>query len=83
MQVASYNCWELHVGKIAGDRARRVVVHNLLKNGDILCLQEPFLATQDLEKLNSLMIISMELVNPLFYGNSERKDSRRCGCAMA
>lgn len=50
----SYNCRGLRVGQSDGDKARRMVVDSLLENCDILCLQETFLAVQDLDKLNSL-----------------------------
>ncbi len=52
--VVSYNCRGLRVGQSDGDKARRMVVDSLLENCDILCLQETFLAMQDLDKLNSL-----------------------------
>ena len=52
MQVGSYNCRGLRLGKSEGDRSRRIVVDNLLQHCDILCLQETFLPKQDLGKLN-------------------------------
>lgn len=45
MHVIYYNWQGLQVGNSAGD--------DLLQNCDILCLQEPFLTKQDLDKLNS------------------------------
>lgn len=51
------------MGQSAGDKAHRIVVDNLLENCDILCMQETFLAKQDLEKLNSL--------NDNFHGAGE------------
>lgn len=56
LRVLSYNCPGLRLGQGVGDRARRLVVDNLLENCDILCLQEMFLAKQDLAKLNSLNV---------------------------
>lgn len=54
LRVLSYNCRGLRLGQGAGDRAHRLVIDNLLENCDILCLQETFLAKQDLAKLNIL-----------------------------
>ncbi len=53
MRVASYNCRGLHLGTSEGDKARRIVVDNLLQKCDILCVQETFLPKQELGKLNS------------------------------
>lgn len=63
MRVISYNCRGLRVGNTAADRARRLVVDNLLQKCDILCLQETFLSKQDLGQLNS--------VSGCFYGAGE------------
>ena len=52
--VMSYNCRGLRLGQSAGDKVRRSVVDSLLAECDILCLQETFIAKQDLEKLNTL-----------------------------
>lgn len=54
MRVASYNTRGLRAGHTASDRSRRLVVDTLLDKCDILCLQETWLAKQDLDKLNSL-----------------------------
>ena len=54
MHDTSYNCRGLRLGDSLGDRARRVVVDNLLEKCDILCLQETFLSKKDLGGLNSL-----------------------------
>ena len=54
IRVVSYNLRGLRLGQSAGDRARRVVIDQLLESTDILCLQETFLAKQDLDKLNSV-----------------------------
>ena len=51
------------MSQCAGDKARRMVVDDLLATCDILCLQETFLAKQDLEKLNCL--------NDNFHGAGE------------
>jgi len=59
LRVLSYNC----LGQGAGDMARRLVIDNILENCDILCLQETFLAKQDLAKLNILDVN--------FYGAGE------------
>ena len=63
MRVGSFNCRGLRLGSSAGDRARRVVVDNLLLSCDILCLQETFLPKQDLGLLNSF--------NDKFHGAGE------------
>ena len=44
----------LRVGQSAGDKDWRSVVDSLHAECDILCLQETFIAKQDLEKLNTL-----------------------------
>ena len=54
IKIVSYNCRGLRLGHSAGDKAHRFVVDKLLESADILCLQETFLAKQDLEKLNSV-----------------------------
>lgn len=54
MQVVSYNVCGLHVGHNAADKARCFVVDTLLDGCDIICLQETWLAKQDLGKLNAL-----------------------------
>ena len=63
MWVASYNCCGVRLGNSEGDRARRLVVENLLQSCDILCLQETFLSKQDLGGLNC--------VNYFFHGAGE------------
>ncbi|KAI2666893.1 ATP-dependent 6-phosphofructokinase [Labeo rohita] len=63
LRVVSYNSRGLHLGQSAGDRAHRIVVDQLLETTDILCLQETFLAKQDLDKLNT--------VHRDFYGAGE------------
>ena len=63
MRVASYNCRGLRLGNSEVDRARRLVVDNLLQSCDILCLQETFLSKQDLGGLNC--------INELFHGAGE------------
>ena len=52
--VASYNARGLRVGHSETDKSRRFVVDKILERCDILCVQETFLAKQDLEGLNSL-----------------------------
>lgn len=52
--VASYNARGLRVGHSETDKSRRLVVDKLLERCDILCVQETFLAKQDLEGLNSI-----------------------------
>lgn len=54
MRLVSYNTRGLRVGHTATDRSSRLVVDTLLGECDILCLQETWLAKQDLDKLNSL-----------------------------
>lgn len=63
MRVVSYNSRGLRVGHTAADKARRLVVDTLLDNCDILCIQESWLAKQDLDKLNNL--------HPDFHGVGE------------
>lgn len=53
-RVVSFNSRGLRLGQSAGDRACCVVIDQLLESMDILCLQETFLAKQDLDKLNSV-----------------------------
>lgn len=45
---------KLRVGHNETDKSRRVDVDKLLERCDILCVQEMFLAKQDLERLNSI-----------------------------
>lgn len=54
IRVVSYNCRGLRLSQSADDKARRIVVDQLLEHCDILCLQETFLAKQDLSGLNSI-----------------------------
>ena len=54
LRVVSYNARGLRVGHSEADKSRRVVVDELLLNCDVLCLQETFLARQDLEGLSSV-----------------------------
>ena len=54
IDVVSYNARGLRVGHSETDKSRRVVVDKLLERCDILCVQETFLAKQDLEGLNSI-----------------------------
>lgn len=63
-RVVSYNSRGLRLGHGAGDKAQRIVIDPFLENVDILCVQETFLAKQDLDKLNSL-------VNKNFHGAGE------------
>ena len=63
VRMMSNNSRGLRLGQSAGDRAHRVVVDQLLEITDILCLQETFLAKQDLDKLLST-VISMEQESP-------------------
>lgn len=53
ISVLSYNCRGLHLGQSAVDKARRIIVDQLLERCDILCLQETFLSKQDLDGLIS------------------------------
>ena len=52
--VVSYNARGLRVGHSETDKSRRVVVDKLMERCDILCVQETFLAKQDLGGLNSI-----------------------------
>lgn len=52
--VASYNARGLRVGHSEGDKAQRFIVDKLLEACDVLCIQETFLAKQDLDRLNGL-----------------------------
>ena len=63
MRVVSYNSRGLRVGHTAADKARRLVVDTLFENLDVLCIQEIWMAKQDLDKLNSL--------HPNFHGAGE------------
>lgn len=54
IRIVSYNSRGLRLGQSVGDRARCVVIDQLLESRDILCLQETFLAKQDLDKLNTV-----------------------------
>ena len=64
MRVVSYNSRGLRVGHTAADKARRLVVDTLFENWDVfLCIQETWMAKQDLDKLNSL--------HPNFHGAGE------------
>lgn len=63
MRVVSYNSSGLRVGHTPADKSRRLVVDTLLDECDVLCIQESWLAQQDLDKLNDL--------HPDFYGADE------------
>ena len=63
MRMVSYNSRGLRVGHTAADKARRLVVDTLLEDCEVLCLQETWLAKQDLDKLNNL--------HPDFHGAGE------------
>ena len=63
MRVVSYNSRGLRLGHSAADKARRLVVDTLLDDCDILCIQESWMAKQDLDKLNTL--------HPDFHGAGE------------
>jgi len=52
-RIGSYNARGLRLGHSAGDMSRRLVVDKLLDNCDVMCIQETFLAKQDLEGLNT------------------------------
>lgn len=52
--VVSYDASGLRVGHSEADKSHRVVVDKLIERCDILCVQETFLAKQDLEGLNSI-----------------------------
>lgn len=75
MRVVSYNTRGLRVGHSAGDKSRRLVVDKLLEQCEIMCLQETWLAKQDLDGLNAL--------HPNFHGAGESttdlRDKMVCG----
>ena len=50
----TYNTQNLRLGQSEYDKTRRLVVEKLFKVADIVCLQETWLAKQDLAGLNSL-----------------------------
>ena len=50
----SYNARGLRVGQSETDKAHRIVIDKLLESCDVLCVQETFLAKQQLEGLNSV-----------------------------
>ena len=50
----SYNCRGLRTGNSAYDRARRQTVSDLLKDHQIVCLQETWFTKQDLASLNTI-----------------------------
>lgn len=52
--AVSYNVCGLRVGHSDGDKAHRIIVDRLLENCDLLCIQETFLANQDLDKLSGV-----------------------------
>lgn len=52
--IVSCNGRGLRVGHSDGDKARHTVVDKLLEACDVLCIQETFLAKQDLDRLNGL-----------------------------
>ena len=53
--IVSYNTRGLHLGQSVADKSRRLVVENLFQEQiDILCLQETWLAKQDLNGINNL-----------------------------
>ena len=54
MRVISYNVRGLRVGHSPAEKIRRLTVDKLLNDCDILCLQETWLAKQDLDKLNTV-----------------------------
>ena len=54
ISILPCNCRGLRLGQSAVDEAHRIIVDQLLEHCDILCLQETFLAKQDLKKLNSI-----------------------------
>lgn len=62
IKVVSYNCRGLR----AEDRARRVVIDQLLDQCDVLCLQETFLTKQDLNGLNAINDNFMGRVSPVW-----------------
>ena len=63
ISVVSYNARGLRVGHSESDKSCRVVVDKLFERYDILCIQETFLAKQDLEHLN--------MINGCFHGVGE------------
>lgn len=71
MRVISYNCRGLHVGNTAADKVRRLTVDKLLRECDILCLQETFLPKQELGNLN--------FINDNFHGAGESTDDLAMG----
>lgn len=54
LKVISYNSRGLPLGHSTADKAKRIVVDKLLKNVDIVCVQETFLSKQHLDQLNSV-----------------------------
>ncbi len=50
----TYNCYGLHVGHRFSNVSHRLLVDKLLKDCDMLCLQETWFAKQDLGCLNSV-----------------------------
>lgn len=54
INILSYNCRGLRLGHSAADKARRIIVDQLLEQCHVLCLQETFLTKQDLNGLNSI-----------------------------
>ena len=54
ISILSYNCRGLRLGQSAVDKARCIIIDQLLEHCDIWCLQETFLAKQDLKELNSI-----------------------------
>lgn len=54
MCVVSYNARVLRFGHRETDEWRRLVVDKLMDKCDVLCVQETFLAKQDLELLNCM-----------------------------
>lgn len=63
IRVVSYNSRGLRLEQNAVDKDQHIVIDKLPKNTDILYFQEPFLAKQDLDKLNT--------VHTDFYGAGE------------
>uniref|UniRef100_A0A3P9KQQ7 Reverse transcriptase domain-containing protein n=1 Tax=Oryzias latipes TaxID=8090 RepID=A0A3P9KQQ7_ORYLA len=56
MRIVSYNTRGLRTGHSVADKSSRYVVDKLLNECDVLCLQETWLAKQDLDNLNSLHV---------------------------
>lgn len=52
--VVSYNVRGLRVGHSDGDKAQCCIVDKLFETCDLLCIQENFLAKQDLDNFNGL-----------------------------